>query len=142
MAKKKSRGKKLTHTGVRKRLRLTAPGEYQEKENKESVSSAETSSTSSIPVKSFYNTRNTPSPVVCGNVSPIPSLIPIDETNEVESPTSRARLEPIWTRSRPYIFTNPTMTYPPYKIGFVSSFSCLLPIFAYIQFGSQPQEYR
>jgi hypothetical protein len=126
--KKKSNTKTvMTHTNVRKRLRLTAPGEHQEKENKGPVITAETPSTSSIPVKSFYKKSNnsiarSPSPVSHGKVSPLPSLLPVGELNESESPQTNRDRQPIWTRSRPYIFSDSTITYSPYDIGFDSSF--------------------
>lgn len=121
--KKGKENKLITHTNIRKRLRLTPPDDQQEKENSDCVVTAETKFTCSIPVKSFYNKQNkslccSPSPVQNEMGSPLPSLFTVDELNESESHTSRDR-QPIWTRSRPYIFSDPTITYPPYDIGFV-----------------------
>ena len=123
-SKKKSKPKRKTQ----KRFKLVDPGEQQEKENQGPVPSNETPTTSSIPVKRFYNKRRTPSPIASGNISPMPSLITPDEINEAVSPTHKDRLEPIWTRSRPYFTTNPTHTYPPYEIGFVSCFSLVITV--------------
>lgn len=119
-SKKKGKENKLTtHTSVRKRL--IPPDDPQDKVNKACV---ETNSTSTIPVKSFYNKQTkslsrSPSPVQNLNGSPIPSLVTVDELNGSDSQTPHERP---WTRSRPYIFSDPTITYPPYDIGFVLTF--------------------
>jgi hypothetical protein len=121
-SKKKSKENKLTtHTSVRKRIRFFRPEDEQDEDNKACV---ETNSTSTIPVKSFYNKQTkslsrSPSPVQNLNVSPIPSLVTVDELTGSDSQTSHERP---WTRSRPYILSDPTITYPPYDIGFVLTF--------------------
>ncbi|XP_046631995.1 ubiquitin carboxyl-terminal hydrolase 17-like protein 6 [Daphnia pulicaria] len=116
-SKKKSKENKLTtHTSVRKRIRFFRPEDEQDEDNKACV---ETNSTGTIPVKSFYNKQakslsRSPSPVQNLNVSPIPSLVTVDELTGSDSQTSHERP---WTRSRPYILSDPTITYPPYDIG-------------------------